>query len=102
MNCGVGHRSSSDPMLLWPDVMVAPALIGPLAWEPPYAESSALKKKNQKTKQLIAGICLNVSQSKNNHHHNKKLVSSYASVCDSMSCTVLCSSENNSTAAIHH
>ena len=45
MSCGVGHRHSSDPALLWlwcgP---VAVALIGPIAWEPPYAVGMALKK----------------------------------------------------------
>ena len=38
MSCGVGHRHSSDPVLLWLwRRQVATALIGPLAWEPPYA-----------------------------------------------------------------
>ena len=49
MSCSVGHRRGSDPTLLWlwrrP---VAVALIGPLAWEPPYAAGEALK--GQKTK----------------------------------------------------
>ena len=39
VSCGVGHRRGSDSTLLWlwrrP---AATALIGPLAWEPPYAE----------------------------------------------------------------
>ena len=52
MGCGVGHRCGLDPMLLWlwrrP---VAAALIRPLAWELPYAEGSALKKKTKKPKQ---------------------------------------------------
>ena len=38
VSCGVGCRRGSDPALLWlwrrP---AATALIGPLAWEPPYA-----------------------------------------------------------------
>ena len=42
MSCGVGHRHGSDPELLWlwrrP---VATALIGPLAWESPYAAGAA-------------------------------------------------------------
>ena len=42
MSCGVGHRRSSDPALLWlwrtPE---ATAPIQPLAWEPPYAVAVA-------------------------------------------------------------
>ena len=41
MSYGVGHRPSSDPVLLWPVTVV---LIRPLAWEPPYASSAALEK----------------------------------------------------------
>ena len=45
MSCGVGHRQGSDPALLWlwcrPAVT---ALIGPLAWESPYAMEAALEK----------------------------------------------------------
>ena len=55
MSCGVGRRRGSDPALLWlwrrP---VAAALIGPLAWEPPYAAGAALeqaKRQKDKTKQ---------------------------------------------------
>ena len=51
MSCGVGHRSGSDPALLWlwrrP---VATAPIGPLSWEPPYATGTALKKKQKPPK----------------------------------------------------
>ena len=52
MSCGVGRRHSSDPELLWlwrrP---AAVALIGPLAWEPPYDVGVALEKtKRQKKK----------------------------------------------------
>ena len=51
MNCGVGCRHGLDPALLWlwhRPASVAP--IGPLAWEPPYAASAALRrsKLNQK------------------------------------------------------
>ena len=49
MSHGVGHRLSSDLVLLWlwrrPG---ATTLIRPLAWEPPYAVAAALKR--QKTK----------------------------------------------------
>ena len=53
MSCGIGHRHGPDPTLLWlwrgP---VATTMIGPLAWEPPYAIGAALKsQKTPKTKQ---------------------------------------------------
>ena len=48
VGCGVGRRRGSDPTLLWPLHRPATtALIGPLAWEPPYAVGMALKR--QKT-----------------------------------------------------
>ena len=63
MSCGVGRRCSSDLALLWlwrrP---VATALIGPLAWEPPYAVGMALEKakrqkdKKKKKKELLNSI----------------------------------------------
>ena len=44
MSCGVGHRRGMDPELLWLWYrLAAAALIGPLAWEPPYASGVALK-----------------------------------------------------------
>ena len=49
MSCGVGRRSGSDPTLLW--LWCGPAAaapIRPLAWEPPYALGTALKKKKKK------------------------------------------------------
>ena len=50
MSCGVGHRHGLGPTLLWLWARpVATAPIGPLAWEPPYAEGMGLKR--QKTKQ---------------------------------------------------
>ena len=47
VSCGVGHRHGLDPALLWlwP---AATAPIRPLAWEPPYATSAALKSKKKK------------------------------------------------------
>ena len=49
MSCGVGCRHGSDPMLLWlwrrP---VATASIQHLAWEPPYAMGTALKRQETK------------------------------------------------------
>ena len=45
VSCGVGPSRGSDPELLWLwPRPVAIALIGPLAWEPPYAAGSALEK----------------------------------------------------------
>ena len=59
MSCGVGRRCGSDPALLWlwcRSAVVAP--IGPLAWEPLYAEGAALKsKKPNKRKQKKKGKC---------------------------------------------
>ena len=51
MSCGVGHRHSLDPALLWlwrRPVTTAP--IRPLAWEPPYAAGMALEKDKKKKK----------------------------------------------------
>ena len=43
-NCGVGHRYGWDPELLWLWCKLASvAPIRPLAWEPSYAQSVALK-----------------------------------------------------------
>ena len=46
MSCGVGRRRSSDLAWLWCRP-AAVARIRPLAWEPPYATGTALKR--QKT-----------------------------------------------------
>ena len=43
VSCGVGCRCDLDLALLWCR-LVAPALIRPLAWEPPYAVGVALKR----------------------------------------------------------
>ena len=54
MSCGVGHRHSSDPMLLWLWCRpAAPAPIRPLTWEPPYAAGAAVEDKEKTT--LICG-----------------------------------------------
>ena len=46
MNCGVGHRGGSDPVLLWLwHRPAAVALMKLLAWELPYAVGMALKSK---------------------------------------------------------
>ena len=48
MSCGVGDRCGSDLVVLWlwcnP---LAAALIRPLAWDRPYAEGAALKRKKK-------------------------------------------------------
>ena len=50
MSCGVGHRLGSDLALLWlwrrP---AATAVIGPLAWEHPYATGAALEMAKRQT-----------------------------------------------------
>ena len=63
MSCGVGHRRGSDPMLLWLWCRpAATAPIGPLAWEPPYAEGAAqeIAKRPKKKKKIyqVFGISL--------------------------------------------
>ena len=51
MSCGVGHRLSSDPELLWLWCrLAATAPIRALAWEPPYAMGAALKRQKKKKK----------------------------------------------------
>ena len=59
MSYGVGHRCGLDPVLLWLWCRpVATAPIRPLAWEPPYTASAALKRtKDQKKKKVYKG-CL--------------------------------------------
>ena len=55
MSCGVGWRPGLDPELLWLWCRLAATTpIGPLAWEPPYAEGAALEKaKSKKKKKLL-------------------------------------------------
>ena len=79
MSCSVGRRLGSDPSLLWLwHRLVVTALIGPLAWEPPYAAGvvQEIAKKTKKKKndhylitlvrelkvndgpQMLAAICI--------------------------------------------
>ena len=54
MSSGVGRRRNSDLALLW--LWLSPAAVAltrPLAWEPPYAVSVALKKKKKKKKKTL-------------------------------------------------
>ena len=51
MSCGVGHRCSSDLVLLWlwwRPAAVAP--IGPLTWEPPHVVGGGRGPKKEKKK----------------------------------------------------
>ena len=63
MSCGVSRRHGSDLVLLWLWCRLAAiALIGPLAWEPPYASGAALKSKKKKKKPtvlpfIVSAIC---------------------------------------------
>ena len=67
LECGVGRRGESDPVLLWlwrrP---AATARIRLLAWEPPYAAGVARKKQTNKQKrpkkQKRKEILLSLSQ----------------------------------------
>ena len=57
MSCGVGPRGSSDLVLLWLwRRLAATALIGPLAWESPYAVGAATEKKKKKKKKELFGV----------------------------------------------
>ena len=51
VSCGIGHRCSSDPTLLWLWHRLADeALIEPPAYEFPYATGVALKAQNNNNK----------------------------------------------------
>jgi len=51
MSCGVGRTCGLAPALLWLWCRLAvTAPIRPLAWEPPYAASAALKRQKPKRK----------------------------------------------------
>ena len=68
VSCGVGHRQDSDAALLclW-GRLAATAPIGPLAWEPLYIETAALKDKKTKKKECRFTLMdsINLSQRKN-------------------------------------
>ena len=54
MSCGVGYRCCSDPSLLWLwHRLVATDLIGPLAWEPPFAVGETLNRQKTKKKNVV-------------------------------------------------
>ena len=59
MSCGVGHRRSSDAVLLWLwPRPAATALIRPLAWEPPYAVGAAIIRQKDKKKTKLKDLWL--------------------------------------------
>ena len=68
VSCSVGPRRGSDLALLWLwHRLAATTLIGPLAWEPPYAADVALerqkdkkkksKREKKKVEQILPWIC---------------------------------------------
>ena len=59
MSCGVGRGRGSDLALLWLGCrLAAVALIRPVAWEPPYASSAALKRQKAKKKKKYLNLGL--------------------------------------------
>ena len=61
MNCGVGHRCSSDLGFLRPwHRPAATAPIRPIAWEPPFAMGVALKGQKDKKKYIMHRIEFNL------------------------------------------
>ena len=55
VSCGVSCRCGSDSTLLWLwHVPVTIAPIPPLAWDPPYAMGTSLKKKKKKKKKAMS------------------------------------------------
>ena len=53
MNCAIGRTRNSNPVLLWLWCrLAATAPIRPLAWEPPYASSAALRPKKEEEEGL--------------------------------------------------
>ena len=59
MSCGVGCRHGLDLAFLglWHSLATT-ALIGPLAWEPPYAKGAALKRQKEKKKFYLNAVDL--------------------------------------------
>ena len=55
MRCGIGHKCSSDPALLWRRPAATPP-IRPLAWQPPYAAGVAQKEKRKKKRHFGTGL----------------------------------------------
>ena len=57
MSCGVAHRHSLDPALLWCRP-VAVTLTRPVGWELPFATGSALKKQKKKNRVQSFLMCI--------------------------------------------
>ena len=78
MSCGVGCRHGSNLMWLWLWCrLAAAALIQPLAWEPPYVMSAALKSKEKKIEYFYSNILfdyfkdyLKECETQYDDHHN--------------------------------
>ena len=80
MSCGVGRRHSSVLMLLWLQCRLAAiVLIGPLAWEPPYAALKC-KKERKKERKSRSGGNLNVHRHQEIRHLLSSLGLSF--ICD--------------------
>ena len=67
MSCGVGCRRGSDLVLLW---LAAVAPIRPLAWEPPYATGTALKRKKRKKKKVSPKAWCSKTQKNETHGYS--------------------------------
>ena len=84
MSCGVGGRHGLDLLWLWP---AAVAWIRPLAWEPPHAVSTVLKRQKAKKKKKVLVFQKYTLHLEVKGHHVSNLLSS--------------GSENNSNGYLH-
>ena len=62
MSCGIGHRCGLHLALLHRPAAVAPSR--PLAWEPPYALSVALKRQKTKKKKRLGEMYVDLGPNK--------------------------------------
>ena len=68
MDCGIGHRRSLDLTLLWLWCrLAAVALIGSVAWDPPYAVGAAVKGQKTKKKEKKVNIVRKLTSNKWKH-----------------------------------
>ena len=89
MSCGVGCRCDSDLALLWLWCRpAAVALIGPLAWEPPYAAGAALRRQKKKKKKKPKGQTNKKQQKQISQFQRKEFFEDFNStlVCISVPC----------------
>ena len=71
MSYGVGRRHGSDLAVLW--VWCKPAAtapIRPLAWEPPYATGSALKRQKKKERKERERVAFEYEQGESTPNHS--------------------------------